>query len=258
MVVQIANWNAQKIRAVRTNAGVWAFPDFSDGVIQLPGNCWPPTELVQKLYRSERVAYFTAEDQAALVSARGYYSDLQSAHSEDAMVWSYFGPIAYATAGARRQWYAWVAGHLGLPQSQNCDVSLWRHIPHPDTLTRGGPEIDATIQTDDSVILIEAKWRGSESRWQGADGLSTQIDLRHRFADTLGSRIYPGKRSLVVYVILDDSQRITPRSGPVQTLCLKWKDLCNCDVHPMAGEVKRYYDWKRSLISRRPGAPAPG
>jgi hypothetical protein len=257
-VVQIDNWNAQKIPAVRTNAGVWAFPDFSDGVIKLRGIPWPPTEVVQKLYRSDRVAYFRAEDQAILTDARGYYSDLQSAHSEDAIVWSYFGPLAYATPAARRQWYGWFANQIGLAKSEDCDVSLWRRIPHPDTCGQGGPEIDVTIQTDNSIIFIEAKWRASESKWQGADGLSTQIDLRYRFADTLGSRIYPGKRALIVYVILDDSQRLNPREGAGQTACLMWRDLCSCCVHPLGEEIRLYYDWKRHLISRKSGAPAPG
>jgi hypothetical protein len=69
--------------------------------------------LVQKLARSDKQMYFFPEDQAFLVQKLGYYTDLQSVNSEDALVWSYFGPLAYATPDVRGRWAGWLVSYLG-------------------------------------------------------------------------------------------------------------------------------------------------
>lgn len=256
---EVNDWNGRRLSAVQTSGGVWAFLNYADGLVHSPGNVWPPAELVQKLNRSDRLVYFREEDRPLLTEQLGYYADLQSAHSEDAIVWSYFGTLAHSSSDARLHWYSWMAERIGISaKTRCCDLSLWRRVPHPDNLTPGGPEIDVLILTDKTVLLFEIKWRSAEGRWQGVDGRSTQMDLRDRFLTTLAPRIFPGRQPVLVYVVLDESQALPSRISEVSLHCIKWKELCCCGVHPFSDEILRFYDWKRNLIPRKYGATAPG
>ncbi len=92
----------------------------------------------------------------------GFYSDLQSLHSEDAVTWSFFGPLVYAAPSVRSAFVKELLILIDVQGSSlNALVWLWRRIPHPDDLVPGGPEIDFGIQTDDVFLLGEAKWRSS-------------------------------------------------------------------------------------------------
>lgn len=174
------------------------------------------------------------------------------------MVWSYFGPLAYSEAQIRAIWYEDFARLLRAPRSSSCDITLWRRVPHPDNAVPGGPEIDVFIQTRETVIMVEAKWRGSEGLWQGANGMSSQTDLRHRFGSTIGKRVFVGKEIILAYLVLDASQQVQPRDNGPRIAFLKWRDLCGLEAHPLCAEMARYYDWKRNLVARKEGVPAPG
>src|SRR5471030_2239786 len=94
---KLRDWNNREITAVRSKGGVFAFPDYSDNLVRIDRGCWPPPEILQKLYKSEKLWAFPEEEQSLLIGKLGYYCDLQSVHSEDAMQWSYFGPLLYAS-----------------------------------------------------------------------------------------------------------------------------------------------------------------
>jgi len=129
---------------------------------------WPPPELIQKVYQSRQVRAYLGSELATAKAKLGFYSDLQSLHSEDAVTWSVFGPVAYASPSIRS---AFVRELLALidvrGSSSDASVWLWRRIPHPDDLVPGGPEIDFGIQTGDVFLLGEAKWRSPVAAAQG-------------------------------------------------------------------------------------------
>lgn len=258
-ICELRDWNDRTIRAVQSRGGVWAFVDYADGLVR-PRDCnWPPPELVQKLFRSDKHQYFYPEDQPSLQQTIGYYTDLQSAHSEDAMVWSYFGPIAYGTQESREEWVHWLLARMNCDSfAHNCCVSLWRRVPHPDNYTPGGPEIDVLIHADHVTVFVEAKWRSGESRWQGLDGRAGQIELRSRFLQSVGARIYNGRKLILASLTLDDPGALLLRADGVQSTAMLWKELVQSPAHPLGDEIKRYYDWKRDLIPRRRGFDAPG
>ena len=227
-VETMLDWNGRMIEAIRSRGGTWAFPDYTDGLIRSECSAWPPHELVQKLHRSDKIIYFSGEDQAILTAKFGHYVDLQSANSEDAAVWSYFGPLKHSPVNVRAEWATSFLKLLGSSDPVNaCDVSLWRRVPHPDSLTPGGPEIDVCVTTEKDLVVIEAKWRASEGHWQGAEGLSTQMQLRSRFLKSLGQKVYPGKSLRLVYIMLDSSQALPDRADAVKTDCLLWSQLLN-------------------------------
>jgi hypothetical protein len=259
-IVRLPDWNGRDIEAVRSKGGVWAFPDFTDNVIRTEDSQWPPPELVQKLCQSQQLSAFLPGDQSLLTRKLGYYSDLQSINSEDAIQWSYFGPLVYGSASQRVAFTNWLLGCLGLPwRTTACCFQLWRRVPHPDNLTPGGPEIDLLIHGHSCVIFCESKWRSGEGRWQGIEGKSTQLELRCQFLERYGRRLYGDVDFAVLYIVLDESQRpspVTSSSPPVHVM--RWADLCGCAAHPRFEEIRSYYNWKRDLIARKWGAPAPG
>jgi hypothetical protein len=154
-VSRITNWNGEEIEAIQTKGGVWAFPNYLNGVICSNDCCSPPPELVQKLAKSDKYIHFYPEDQPLITRQLGYYTDLQSAHSEDAMVWSCFGTAADCLQDDRTMWAQWLVRNLGYHDTiTKTTICLWRRVPHPDNFTQGGPELDALIQTDKVVILV--------------------------------------------------------------------------------------------------------
>lgn len=258
-VSRVKNWNGEEIEAVQSRGGVWAFLDYLNGVI-CPADCaCPPPELVQKLSKSDKYIHFYPEDQPLITRHLGYYTDLQSAHSEDAMVWSCFGTLAHSAPSARVTWAQWLVDRLGFSGTiETSTISLWRRVPHPDNFSQGGPELDALIQTDKVVVISETKWRSGESQWQGIDGRSTQFDLRERFIRVLGRSLYRDRQIVLLSIVLDEHGEPCPTRDGIVFKRITWKTLVNEGPHPLSAELRRYYDWKRNLIPRKHGVAPPG
>lgn len=259
-IMTVQDWNGVSKQAVRSKGGIVAFLDYSDNVVG--ADCvWPPPELLQKLCRSDRVSAFLPDDQTALIQRLGYYTDLQSIHSEDAMQWSFFGPLIHGTEAARVSFSNWLAEALGLSfRNQKCTMALWRRVPHPDTLSNGGPELDLLLSGDSFVVLGESKWRSGEGRWQGMAGNKTQLQLREQFLESHGAKLFTGKNLVILYVVLDVSQEPVTHlpQASIPTFCRHWADLCGWPEHPRSSEIQRYYEWKRTNVVRSFGVPAPG
>lgn len=257
----IPDWNGRNVRAVRTRAGVWAFLDFADNLMRGGVAQWPAPELVQKLCMSDKVRFFSPEDQDFLTEHLGYYSDLQSAHSEDAIQWSYFGTLSYASVQQQVTFTNSLLAVVGLTaENSAASVAIWRRVPHPDSLTQNGPELDFLIVGNQSILVGESKWRSGEGLWQGASGTATQLELRRAFLQRIGNPVFGSRVAAVLYVLLDDSQipAALAHSSPIPAMSISWSTLASKVYHPFQSEFQRYYDWKRDLIARRYGAPAPG
>lgn len=258
---KLQDWNNREITAVRSKGGVFAFPDYADNLIRIDQGCWPPPEILQKLYKSEKLWAFPEEEQGLLSGKLGYYCDLQSVHSEDAMQWSYFGPLLYGSEDDRIRFARWLRVKLTLSceEPSRCSMAMWRRVPHPDNGTPNGPELDLLINTDTFSLLVESKWRSGEGRWQGVDGTATQVQLRQRFLARFGKSMFGEALLAVLCVVLDDSQRsLGDPSISVPVLTSRWTDLCEFTQHIRSEEVRRYYDWKRNLVARKFGMAAPG
>ena len=135
MLETIEDWNGREIAVVRSKGGVLAVCDFADNLIRCEGLPWPPPPVVQKLYESRQSRAFVDDDLAAVTKRLGFYSDLQSINSEDAITWSYFGCFISETAASRAGLLNWLLERTGLAEhstSERCQLDLWRRIPHPD------------------------------------------------------------------------------------------------------------------------------
>jgi hypothetical protein len=246
----VEDWNGREISVAKSKGGVIAVADFSDNLIRVDAVPWPPPAVVQKLYESRQSRAF-AEDQLSTATKRlGVYSDLQSVHSEDAITWSYFGPLAVEPPDARALFLNWLLQRLGLDElsfNDVCSIDLWRRVPHPDKSLPGGPELDFVLDGDRCVVFGEVKWRSGEGLKQGVQGDKGQMQLRRDFLAKYGPAIY-GQRGFVVLGIALAGGIETdppPDADGVVTRGLQWSDLASYAEHPKADEFGRYLKWKQ-------------
>lgn len=211
---------------------------------------WPAAELIQKIYQSRQVRAFSGDELRLATLALGFYSDLQSIHSEDAITWSVFGPVIYADARVREAFVGDLLKAINIPASAtSAHIWLWRRLPHPDTLVPGGPEIDFGIQTDDAFLLGEAKWRSSVGAAQGVNRDKDQVTLRREFCEKYGRRLLPRVKHFVVLGV-SWKGAITVAAETVSdgvSLYVRdatWDAISTLPSHPCQDELRRYLEWK--------------
>jgi len=248
----VIDWNGREIDAARSRGGVLALADFSDNLIHSDvAQPWPPPAIVQKLYESRQARAFDEPDLAAVTSRLGIYSDLQSLHSEDAITWSYFGPLMVDAPSTRAGFLNWLVERLDLPWTENhsCSIDLWRRVPHPDKSLPGGPELDFVLDGDRCVVFGEAKWLSGEGRGQGRAGDKGQMQLRREFFAKNGPAVY-GEREFVVLGVSRSEGDLADSGGDgggsAVTRSISWADLGAFDGHPKQDEFGRYLEWKTS------------
>ena len=107
------DWNGFDLPYAQSRGGVIAVADFSRNLIHPANVPWPPACIVQKLYGSTKILAFPNESRDLLRETLGYYSDLQSLHSEDAITWSFFGPLAYLSSVEQAHAMNWILARIG-------------------------------------------------------------------------------------------------------------------------------------------------
>jgi hypothetical protein len=250
MVIQ--NWNNETITVAKSAGGVLAAANPWDNVIRTGVRPWPAAELIQKTYQSRQVRAFSGEDHVRATATLGFYSDLQSLHSEDAITWSVFGPVVYASAAVREAFVADLFNAISIRAvATNAQMWLWRRLPHPDTLVPGGPEIDFGIRTDDAFLLGEAKWRSSVGAAQGANRDKDQVTLRREFCEKYGRRLLASVRHFVVLGVSWKGGIMAPAETKSDGVSLyardaTWDTMSKLRSHPCGDELRRYLDWKIS------------
>ena len=247
----ITDWRDKPVSLAESNGGVLAFTDPLAGLVR--GNVipWPPPEITQKLYKSRQQRAFSGADQKAVIRALGYYCDLQSLNSEDAMTWSVFGPVAYAPVTIRLAYTESLFRLISpkLPVPRTVAFALWRRLPHPETQVSGGPEIDFLIQTDHVLVLGEAKWKSKIDSRQGKKRDKDQITLRHEICTKFGHRLFPGISWFVVLGLSIEGGLVKPSRTERDDRHFiiaetTWPKVCELPQHPALDELQSYYDWK--------------
>lgn len=243
------DWNQIEIACAQSKGGVTVTAHPFDNLLRTGCTPWPPPEIIQKLYKSRQIRAFVGEEEKTCTSGLGYYCDLQSLHSEDAITWSVFGTAARAPQSDLKVWLTDVFRILDLPRVQTDDpeVFLWRRIPHPDTLVPGGPEIDVGIFTANAVILCEAKWLSDVGVAQGKMRDKDQIQLRGEFLKKHGACLFPNRSEFVVVGVglFADAFRNTVPEG-IDYRVTTWEHICLLSSHPHAEELGRYFEWKKA------------
>lgn len=246
----IKDWHGNPIEVARSGGGVLAVADPWNNVIRTGVQPWPTPELIQKLYQSRQVRAYSELERAGVTAKMGFYSDLQSLHSEDAITWSIFGPVAYASSPVRTSFVRELLALIDVHgSSSNARVWLWRRLPHPDTLVPGGPEIDFGIQTDDLFLLGEAKWRSSVGAAQGVNRDKDQMLLRREFCQKYGHHLLAETQRFVVLGVslkggITQHANTETNSVTLHVRDTTWGAVARISSHPCAEEVQRYLQWK--------------
>ncbi len=187
----VLDWNSNEVSLAESRGGVLAFINPFAGLLRGGLKEGPPPEIRRKLSKSRRPSAFRGDDLDAVVEKLGFYCNLQSVKSEDAITWSVFGPLTYAPAIVRAEFstrlFHLIEAQLDPPKSAN--ISLWRHVPHPDTSGPGGLELDFLVETPKVVIVGEAKWDSFLDTRQGKD--KDQIMLRKEYLENTDERLTP-------------------------------------------------------------------
>ena len=112
----VENWRCEPTEIARSRGGKAAVVDFADGLVRGVAEPWPPLEILQKLTKSGHESAFEGAELTAVRRTLGFYTDLQSLRSEDAVTWSAFGTVAYAVQETRNAYIREFAGtKISLP-----------------------------------------------------------------------------------------------------------------------------------------------
>lgn len=246
----IEDWLGNRVDVATSNGGVLAVADPWNNVVRSGVHPWPPPELIQKIYESRQAQAYSESERAIATSKLGFYSDLQSLHSEDAITWSVFGPVVYAAPSVRSAFVKELLVLIDIQAvSEDARLWLWRRLPHPDNLVPGGPEIDFGVQTGDMLLLGEAKWRSSFGVAQGVNRNKTQMELRQEFCQKYGSRLLPGVRHFVVLAVSWRGNIAPCADTEVGRIALHvrdttWDALAGIRSHPCSDELQECLRWK--------------
>lgn len=246
--MNINDWNGNDMLVAKSKGGVIVTAHPFSNLIKTGCEPWPPSEIVQKLYESRHIQAFSAEERDICISGLGYYCDLQSLNSEDAITWSVFGTIARAEQAKRKAWLTDLFAMIQLPDTnvKSADIYLWRRVPHPDNRVPGGPEIDVGILTENTIVLIEAKWLSKTGTGQGKGKNKDQIQLRGEYLNEYGTNIYGDRSQLVVLGIsLNKEAFVNTVPEDIMFRSITWEEICSLNAHPIADEVRRYFKWKK-------------
>lgn len=247
----IEGWDGRPVEAVQSLGGVWALVDLRQNLILPDELLWPPAAILQKLYQSRQLRAFPEESRGSLTRLLGYYCDLQSLHSEDAITWSFFGTLSSAEHHAGLS--NWLLDRLGLPwKNERCKLELWRRIPHPDKPVSGGPELDFSLIGDQVVIFGEVKWLSGEGLGQGVLRDKGQLQLRREFLERYAKSLFAVNHALVLQVLLNPPalEGMSQKPQGVESRAINWATLAEWAGHPLQEEFKRYYTWKLNLTRR--------
>src|SRR5271157_4922107 len=91
----IQDWNGLNIKVAQSKGGTLAVENPFSNLLLVKGTPLPPPEILQKLYASNQSSAFIEDNKNISTRYLGYYCDLQSIHSEDAITWSFFGTLLY-------------------------------------------------------------------------------------------------------------------------------------------------------------------
>lgn len=254
--MKLLDWNGHEMEVERSRGGVLAACWHYRNLIQRASAVGESTEIIQKLVRSKQESAFDTDELARLQEQLGYYCDLQSLHSEDAITWSVFGTVGHCEEPLRVRWVRELFWKLGLPSDKpdHCEITLWRRVPHPETGRPEGPEIDFSIVTEDTVLLGESKWLAGIGKGQGIRRNKDQIQLRIEFLKDYGKSgtflspvtRQPEFKNMAVFLVglEKDPSFIEGSHDGIELRFATWEQVCSLKSHPFAQEVGRYYRWK--------------
>ena len=247
----IPGWATEAVSVVRSSGGTLALLDYRDNFLSNLACPWPPPEISQKLFASKKISFFPEGSHSALTSKLGYYSDLQSVNSEDALTWNVFGSIGHCNSIERRGFVKRLFQLLDIDdEGPNAHVWTWRRLPHPETLSGNGPELDFGVSFGKTLILGENKWQGGVGQGQGLEQNLDQIQIRSAFLRRSGRLLFPGFTRFVILGVSISGDLLVNKTevegdAEFSSMNLNWDSLVNNLDHPGSEDILAYLEWKK-------------
>jgi len=250
---KVKHWSSgNDVDLAESKSGVLVTTNPLDNLVRYAVAPWPTPELLQKFSKSLRFRGATDEDEEAACSGLGFYCDLQSLNSEDAVTWSVFGNLAYLDDDRRLAVTNRLLALLGHEPLQDPPLCwLWRRVPHPEKPeSSGGPEIDFGILGSTVLILGEAKWNSPIGMGQGINKDRSQIDLRVAYCDKFARKALPDVRTFIILGVARNKEVFdsppTPLPIQVHFKILTWDDIIKCFEceHDLYDELCAYLRWR--------------
>jgi len=223
-------------RIVNSKGKSKSYVNYIENLLIPPNAIIPPIEIVSKVVKSNHLKDFDEKDHKDLIGAKGFYTDLQSINSEDAITWSLFGYISKLNDTIRLDFFNEFLSKISLENDEYCDIKLWQRLPHPDTFVSGGPEIDVLLIGKKNFIIIECKWNSKFGENQGVEKNQNQMQIREKWVDTIGKAIYPSHTFKLVYVGKEKDLKYTS---------ITWDELSKFNSLPHKNEFLAYLESKK-------------
>lgn len=240
MVANMNDWNGKEIKIAKSKGGKICVCNYEENLIIPNNSIWPHPDIVKKLYKSNHSKDFDERSLSELSGKLGFYCDLQSLRSEDAITWSVFGTLNCYPKSPQVQFVNLLLEKIGETLHVNdCSIQLWSRIAHPDTLVSGGPELDFLIVCDKLVLFGESKWMSKVAKHQGKKKDKDQLQLRTEFLQKYGKQIFSKSDKLLVLVVGDEL-----KGQDDDYSYISWETLCKEIQHPLGDEIEQYYLWK--------------
>jgi hypothetical protein len=228
-----------KVEVIPSKGSSGAVVPIKDNILLPDSIEWPPSELIGKLYQSNHLGHFDEKYHGKLTQELGYYCDLESIRSEDAITWSLFGYISKMEYKVQNKFYNEFLEKIKCGNDELLSIELWKTLPHPETHTSKGPEIDVFILGKKFYILIECKWTSGIGKNQGAKKDLDQMQIRNLFKDGIGKKLIPGKKCKIVLVANEKKDN---------NEFVSWDTLSTFSSLPHKELFKKYLEWKKRFI----------
>jgi hypothetical protein len=220
-----------------------AVRSYKENLLIPEGVVFPTAELTSKLTKSGHGSDFADENRRELEADLGYYCDLQSIKSEDAITWSLFGYVGCQSQDIRDRFFNELLSALHNETDTNCQIKLWQRLPHPNTSPGGGPEMDVILMGEKYMFLVECKWGSAIDKKQGVDKDKSQIDIRKEWIQKFGKTEYPNHR---IKILLVANENLVQDDKEV--LFISWEDFCKFSL-PHKELFTSYFEWKKQLLN---------
>ena len=136
-------------------------------------------------------------------------------------------------------------------------IWLWRRIPHPEKpASNGVPEIDFGIETEECLVLGEAKWNSRLGVGQGVARDRNQLDLRVAYCSDLGRRVLRSVRHWIVLGVGREANVLPEgqNTAGVRMCNLTWNELVRHVPAEYRELLRAYLAWKEKHSQLPAGA----
>jgi len=228
-----------EIRIIPSLGNSGAVESIRNNILVLDEVNWPPSALLCKMVRSGKIRFFSKENQVLLEKQFGYYSDLQSIKSEDAISWSLFGNMSNMTYSVQNAFYKEILVSTKLGEDSLVSMRMWQRLPHPENGDSKGPEIDVLIVGEKHYFLVECKWTSGIGEKQGKGKDKDQIQIRKEFISGYGKAIFRGKKGHILFVGNSTLNGIES---------ILWDSFLGFKSIAFKKEFREYLSWKKKYI----------